>query len=169
MTTQLDEAHARALRFANRWDAALCAYEKAANTLRQLGYTDEGGEYWKPPLGRKPFQLRAHEWAVDCFGTQKAQHTPLRAARFLEEAMELVQSYGLTSQEVLKIAEYVYGRPSGHSAQETGGVIVTLAVLSELEGIDMLREGEHELLRVIQKITEIRERDKNKTYIDMPP
>lgn len=169
MTTELEEAHARALRFANRWDAALCAYERAANTLRHIGYTDEGGEQWKPPQGSKPFQLRAHEWAIECFGIKKAQHTPLRAARFMEEAVELGQAYRLTAQQILEIVEYVYNRPHGIPIQETGGVVVTLAVLSELEGIDMMRAGENELARVIDKIEEIRNRDINKTYFDISP
>ena len=26
----------------------------AEKTLRQMGYTNEGGEYWKPPLGKAP-------------------------------------------------------------------------------------------------------------------
>jgi hypothetical protein len=164
-----EESDARALRFAIRWDTAMCEYERAARTLRTAGYTDEGGEYWKPPLGVKPFQQRATDWARECFGEQNLSHLRLRAARFLEEAIELAQAHGLTVDDVMNVAEYVCNRPPGDPIQETGGVIVTLAVLCEVAGIHMTRSGEHELNRVQQKIQEIRERDKNKTYIDIPP
>ena len=30
------------------------AMKSAEKTLRQMGYTNEGGEYWKPPLGKAP-------------------------------------------------------------------------------------------------------------------
>jgi hypothetical protein len=51
---ELKDANARALRFANRWDAALTEYERAKRTLLSLGYRDYGGECWKPSLGDKP-------------------------------------------------------------------------------------------------------------------
>lgn len=31
----------------------------AERTLRQLGYVDHGGQYWKPPMGKAPIQLFA--------------------------------------------------------------------------------------------------------------
>lgn len=30
------------------------ALKSAEKTLRQMGYTNKGGEYWKPPIGKAP-------------------------------------------------------------------------------------------------------------------
>jgi hypothetical protein len=43
-----DECHRKLL------TQAANALDKAERSLRAAGYTDEGGEYWKPPLGKPP-------------------------------------------------------------------------------------------------------------------
>lgn len=35
-------------------EAGRASRDSAVRTLEQLGYTDEGGEFWKPPIGKAP-------------------------------------------------------------------------------------------------------------------
>lgn len=52
------------------------ALQSAEKTLLQLGYTNEGGEYWRPPIGKAPdFDL------VDVWRT-KAEALQADAERF---------------------------------------------------------------------------------------
>lgn len=75
------------------------------------------------------FQDRVHEWMLQCFGAKVAADQTERNHRFLEEALELVQSGGCTASEAHQLVDYVFGRPIGQHAQEVGGVMVTLAAL----------------------------------------
>ena len=94
------------------------------------------------------FQHRVEHWVDACFGPELANDLPERNHRFLEEALELVQSLGCTRDEVLALVEYVYGRAAGEPQQEVGGVMVTLATLCTASGMDMQREAETELHRI---------------------
>ena len=79
-----------------------------------------------------------------------------RNHRFLEEALELVQSLGCTQSEAHQLVGYVYGRPVGEPVQELGGVMVTLAALASCHDMDFEEAGETELARVWSKIDVIR-------------
>lgn len=79
-----------------------------------------------------------------------------RNHRFLEEALELVQSLGCTASEAHQLVDYVFGRPIGEPMQELGGVQVTLAALCFPHGLDMEAAAETELARVWTKIDKIR-------------
>lgn len=94
------------------------------------------------------FQHRVERWVDACFGPELANDIPERNHRFLEEALELVQSLGCTRSEVLALVDYVYGRKAGEPRQEVGGVMVTLATLCTASGMDMQREAEIELQRI---------------------
>jgi hypothetical protein len=89
----------------------------------------------------------------ECFGGHVAADKRERNHRFLEESLELVQSHGCTEAEALELVAYVYGRPIGEPVQELGGVMVTLAALSEAHGLDMDRAGLIELARVSEAST----------------
>lgn len=102
------------------------------------------------------FQRRVAEWVLACFGQKIASDTQERCHRFLEEALELVQSLGGTPEEAHQLVDYVYGRDIGHKNQEMGGVMVTLAALANATGIDMNAEAETELSRVWTKVEQIR-------------
>lgn len=108
------------------------------------------------------FQPRVHDFVIECFGADIAYDKVERNHRFLEEALELVQSIGCTREDALMLVDYVYGRPSGETNQEIGGVMVTLAALCNAGSRDMERCGETELKRVWGKIDKIREKQKNK-------
>ncbi len=204
---ELKEANDRALRFANRWDAALSEIDHlrmlvdsmidcvilenetgltfeqrveqlmvtevavdnltrelacAVRTLKQAGYTDHGGEYWKPPLGSAPYQDRVFDWAVECFGQADTVNPNIRTMRFLEEALELAQACGCPRETALNILRYVYDRPVGMIAQEVGGTMVSLAVLCKAFMISMTHCGEEELARVQTRVEEIRARHNTK-------
>lgn len=102
------------------------------------------------------FQQRVQPWLMACFGEMIAGNREERNHRFLEEALELVQSCGCTASEAHQLVDYVYGRPVGEPAQEVGGVMVTLAALCLANGLDMHRDGETELARIWTKVEAIR-------------
>jgi hypothetical protein len=94
------------------------------------------------------YQDRVAAWMGRTF-TGEVQHNRVeRQMRFLEEAIELVQAMGLRADQVAKVAEYVFGRPTGDTGQEIGGVMVTLAALCDTICYSMQDEGERELARI---------------------
>lgn len=82
----------------------------AERTLSQLGYTYEGGELWKPPLGkreRRPFDLEAAkrgEPIVALCG---------RPARFLAHVPEASKEF--------RVQAFIQGEPYAHAFDENGG------------------------------------------------
>lgn len=135
-----------------------------------LSFGATGGE--KPPAGHwlewfyqagaekapqaQAFQQRVQPWMMACFGPEISADSRERNHRFLEEALELVQSCGCTASEAHQLVDYVYGRPWGEPAQEAGGVMVTLAALCLANGLDMHACGETELARIWTKVEAIR-------------
>lgn len=93
----------------------------------------------------KSFQDRVQPWMMACFGPIIAGDREERNHRFLEEALELVQSCGCSAHEAHQLVDYVYGRPSGEPSQEVGGVMVTLAALCLANHFNMHEDGETEL------------------------
>jgi hypothetical protein len=112
--------------------------------------------------GAASFQQRVAPWMMACFGPAIAADVTERNHRFLEEALELVQSCGATQAEVRHLVDYVYGRPAGEMAQEIGGVMVTLAALCLAHGQDMHAAGDTELARIWTKVEQIRDRQLTK-------
>ena len=102
------------------------------------------------------YQNRVQEWCVACFGPTVAADVIERNHRFLEEALELVQSLGCAQSEAHQLVEYVFGRPVGEPAQELGGVMVTAAALAVPNGLDMDEAAELELERIWTKVEKIR-------------
>jgi hypothetical protein len=102
------------------------------------------------------YQDRVDPWLMACFGEEIARDKQERGHRFLEEALELVQSGGCTAEEAHQVVDYVFGRPVGETNQEVGGVMVTLAALCLAHGLDMHKAGETELARVWTKVAQIR-------------
>lgn len=79
-----------------------------------------------------------------------------RNHRFLEEALELVQSLGCTQSEARQLVDYVFSRPVGEPKQELGGVMVTLSALASCHDMNLDTAGETELIRVWKNIDKIR-------------
>jgi len=103
-----------------------------------------------------PFQDRVKPWMMKCFGPRISADKVERNHRFLEEALELVQSTGCTASEAHQLVDYVFGRDVGETAQEIGGVMVTLAALCLAAGHHMDACGEMELDRIWGKVDAIR-------------
>ncbi len=124
-------------------DKALTSTETTANTIAAKIRADT-------------FQSRVSPWMQECFGAEIAADVTERNHRFLEEALELVQSNGCTADEAHQLVDYVFGREVGEPSQEVGGVMVTHAALCLAIGINMHEAGEIELQRVWQNIEKIR-------------
>lgn len=119
----------------------------------------------------KSYQARVKEWVLKCFGQDIADDISERNHRFLEEALELVQSTGCTAEEAHKLVGYVFSRPVGDTKQEIGGVSVTLAALCSAAGIDQESAAEAELARVSESdlMNKIREKQKSKPAMSPLP
>ena len=102
------------------------------------------------------FQERVRRWVLDCFGKEIAQDTTERSYRFLEEALELVQSCNCTKEEALKLVDYVYSRSIGEVTQELGGTMVTLAALASANGLSLKGCSVSEIKRCEAKTEKIR-------------
>lgn len=82
------------------------------------------------------YQEAVWKWCKDTFsGIVAYQSTRERNHRFLEEALELVQSTGMRKEDAIRVVDYVYGRPAGQTQQEVGGVMITLLALCEQQGV----------------------------------
>lgn len=97
------------------------------------------------PLG---YQARVLNWLMNCFSQSICRDTTERNHRFLEEALELVQSTGCKRSEAHMLVEYVFNRPVGDPFQEVGGVAVTFAALCSCIDIDQEWAGDAELARI---------------------
>lgn len=101
-------------------------------------------------------QESVRDWLVACFGKAIADDKVERNHRFLEEALELVQSAGMTVSEAVQLVVYVYGRPMGAVDREVGGVMITLISLCLAHRIDCFAELGREMVSVWQRIDAIR-------------
>lgn len=108
------------------------------------------------------YQSRIKDWLIACFGEPIASDKEERSHRFLEEALELSQSVGLTKPEAYELVDYVFSRPVGETYQEVGGVMVTLAAFCLAHNLNMEEEGERELERVWTKLDMIRAKQASK-------
>lgn len=102
------------------------------------------------------FQQRVAPWMDVCFGPEISGDRLERGDRFLEEALELLQSGGYPRERIAALTDYVFDRPQGEINQEVGGVMVTLAAYCLAFGLDMHAAGETELARIWTKVEKIR-------------
>jgi hypothetical protein len=99
-------------------------------------------------------QQLAHDWAKRCFGAAVVENSQERAARVLEEAIELYQSEGGTLSHVYKTGDYVFGRPVGEPRQEAAGVGMTLLIYAASKPFSLFDAILDELHRVLAKPVE---------------
>lgn len=102
------------------------------------------------------FQQRVAPWMDACFGPEISGDRLERGDRFLEEALELLQSGNYPRERIAALTDYVFDRPQGEINQEVGGVMVTLAAYCLAFGLDMHAAGETELARIWTKVEKIR-------------
>lgn len=98
-------------------------------------------------------QKKVLDWAVENFGVI-ATNRDERAARLIEEAVEVAQAEGVPLEIVQRIVERIYSRPPGELSQEIGGLAITLDALAENAGLDVTVEAERELERITSKSKE---------------
>ena len=89
----------------------------------------------------------ALQWAIETFGNI-ARNRDERAARLVEEAIELAQAEGVPLDVVQKIASHVYSKPAGDPVAELQGVALTLDACAENMGHTVAGATERELARV---------------------
>jgi hypothetical protein len=110
------------------------------------------------------YQRRVREWLNACFPPSVAADREERIHRFLEEAVELAQASGCSREDALALVDYVYSRPKGCPELEVGGVMVTLASLCVVSGIDMSDAGDRELDRNWKRLDAIRLKQASKPH-----
>ena len=106
--------------------------------------------------GPERLQDRVAPWMDACFGPEISGDKLERGDRFLEEALELLQSGGYPPERVVPLRDYVFSRAVGEPSQEVGGVMITLAAYCLAHGLDMHEAGEIELARIWTKVDKIR-------------
>lgn len=109
------------------------------------------------------YQARVKQWMVECFGEEITQNPTERAYRFLEEALELVQSLNISKEDVTRLTDYTYGRPIGDTKIEIGQTTLVLAALAETCNVNMDDQKWKELESAWNRIDKIREKWKSKT------
>lgn len=108
------------------------------------------------------FQVRCMKWILAWLHSNIVWNKQERNQRFLEEALELVQSLDMDATTAHKLVDYVFSRPKGEPKQELGGVMNTLAILAETNSMSMWQSAEDELARCWNNIDKIREKQKGK-------
>ena len=110
----------------------------------------------------RPYQKRVRDWLVACFGSRFADPDQERAARLMEESIELFHAQGKSFEDLIILAKRVYSRPAGDPKRELGDVMVTLAAVAEINGIEMVEAGEEALVRNWENIEAIRAKQVSK-------
>ncbi|UTC29664.1 hypothetical protein BAJUN_00340 [Bajunvirus bajun] len=81
-------------------------------------------------------QASAMAWVEKIYGP-RVKGTRYQALRFLEEAMELAQTQGLSLEDFNMVGAYVASRPVGDTKVEIGDVTFCLDVLAENLGLSV--------------------------------
>ncbi len=104
------------------------------------------------------FQERVNLWILGMFGGKPPPGITVCQNRFLEEALEAVQTFGMTKEQAHAMVNFVYAREAAKEKEVIGGVMVTLAALCNAFEIDMIDSGERELDKIWGMIDIIREK-----------
>lgn len=112
----------------------------------------------------KEYLHQVGKWCRAVFGDEIASNVKIRNFRFLEEALELVQSLGCSREDATRLVDYVFNRPVGEPTQEMGGTFVTLYALAAAAGLEPAMAGWDEFNRCCQPdvIAKIRAKQKLK-------
>jgi len=85
---------------------------------------------------QKGRQERAYAWALATYG-ERTKGARYQAFRFLEEAMELCQTQGLSLEDFIRTAQYVSARKVGDTKVEIGDTALCLDILAENLGLSV--------------------------------
>jgi len=91
------------------------------------------------------------DWGRKAFGADHMADKIVRAARFIEEAAEMVQAVGLTKDHAQRALDHVYSRPPGDPKQEAGGSANTLMALCGAVGLSLDECQRFEIERCLAK------------------
>lgn len=105
------------------------------------------------------YQEEVKRWCIETFGEAIATNINERCLRFIEEANELCQALGMTEEQAITIAKYVFSRPVGEPKQEVGGVMITLMALCNAADIGMDKAYATEAERCWQNMEKIRNKN----------
>jgi hypothetical protein len=97
-----------------------------------------------------PTQTNILKWLVEILG-EKARNRDERAARLVEESIEIALTEGVPLYVLERILQRIYSRPAGELGQEIGGCAMALLALSENVGLDCFAEILREWQRVLSK------------------
>ncbi len=95
-----------------------------------------------------PLVKKIVTWVAGTYGRASLMDRKNRAARVVEEALELFQSEGGTPEEADKIAKRTFSRPVGEPRQEAAGVQFTLLAYGYAANIDPVEACAEEVARV---------------------
>lgn len=95
-------------------------------------------------------QGQVASWVKDTLGEESSTNGIEGTLRFVEEALELAQSLGISSETIARLVLYVYARPVGKPDQEIAGCLVTLYGAASALGVDAHSEFEKEIVRIRQ-------------------
>lgn len=108
-------------------------------------------------------QKHIFEVGLTTFGEPAMRDKTERILRFLEEAIELSRSAGLSYAEVVRMADFEYDRKlEVDITKEFGGAGVTLYAAAEAFGFDLDALIQKEITRVEANQEAIREKSKAK-------
>lgn len=71
------------------------------------------------------------------WGEKAMVNLPERAARVIEEAVELGQAHDISKEVMLAIVDRVYSRPKGDPSDEAGDVMFTLLAYTETAHVNI--------------------------------
>lgn len=115
------------------------------------------------------FQQKVWDWGKACFGERRFNDRATRGHRFIEEALELVQSTGMKKEEAQQLLDYVFDRPPGVPFQEFGGVALTLCAMASANLFVVEDCAVVELQRCWDRIEKIREKENAKPTFSVLP
>jgi NTP pyrophosphatase (non-canonical NTP hydrolase) len=114
------------------------------------------------PLSQASFSAQVVQWVEEAFGERVLNNRMERVARFLEEALELVQACDMSKSFALKLLNYTWDRDKHEISREVGGVMVTLAALCHAFKRNLPTDAWDELRRCQENIETIRSKHKLK-------
>lgn len=123
-------------------------YAKMIEMARATAISAAQSETWEALNARQRIVI---EWGERCFGPDHMQDKIVRAARFFEEAAELVQAVGLPRDHAQRAFDHVYSREAGDPKQEAGGVANTLMALCGALGLSFDECQQFEIDRCLAK------------------
>jgi hypothetical protein len=107
----------------------------------------------------RQFQQQWRLWMIECYPTEIIDDPKEALRRFAEESFEMMQSLGMTKEEVLFMLDYVYVREKGEPSQEAAGALNCLVTLCNQQKIDLGQTAMADLTYCWENVSQIR--DKN--------